>query len=341
MVKPVAGWFRENKSLATKGTLALLFLVIAVEGYFLYQQHVTCRVVEAQSAKLLNAFLQGDTAEAVRGRGVAIRLQNVRFKWSERVYIDAGNMALRAVPLRGSVVVFDDLETFRLTLQQSVVRLGPDVLQGMFNESIFNYPNSKIRDLEVALPQGDNQGLLRLSGRVNMAVWIPFTMFTRLSVDRQTNTLVLDVDHLKVMGVPATKLLKLKPLHLDALISLPPNQSLMVSGNRIMVKPFALFPPPRISGTISNVTVEHNAIRLEFAGEPIAAPHAPDKNYVYLKGGSAQFGNFRVLDTDVLIVDRNQGDPFVFSLQNYQALLLKSAIAVHGTESVRVTMPDA
>ena len=44
----------------------------------------------------------------------SIRLQNVRFKWSQDVYIDVGNMTVRAVPIRDSTVVFDRLDSFVL-----------------------------------------------------------------------------------------------------------------------------------------------------------------------------------------------------------------------------------
>ena len=47
------------------------------------------------------------------------RLDNVRFKWSDRVYIDAGNMALRAEPLEGHYVDFDDPSSFVMNVQQS------------------------------------------------------------------------------------------------------------------------------------------------------------------------------------------------------------------------------
>jgi hypothetical protein len=216
------------------------------------------------------------------------------------------------------------------------------VLQGMFNEAVFNYPGSKIRDLKVSLVESDGDRLVELTGKINVVVWIPFSMFTRLSVDHRTNTMVIDVDHLKVMGMPATKLLNLKPLNLESLMSLPPNKSLMVHGNRIMVKPFGLFPPPRIDGTLGNVVLDADHLRIDFAGPPIPAPEKRNvKNYVFLRGGNAQFGHFRMLDTDVLIRDRDESTPFGFSIANYSALIPRSDIEVHNTKKVLVTMPDS
>jgi hypothetical protein len=273
---------------------------------------------------------------------VHIRLQNVRFKWSDKVYIDAGNMAVRAVPVQGTTVNFDDLESFHLVVQQSVVLIRPDVLAGMFNESIFNYPESRVRELKVSISK-DDKGVrtVQLNGKVNVVAWVPFTMYTHLSVDTKTNTMVIAVDHLKVFGIiPATKLIRWTPMHLDRMIALPPNKSLLVDGNRIMVKPFGLFPPPRINGKIASVEVGDNVISITFAGDPIPAPVSSAKNYVYLRGGTSQFGHFRMADTDVLILDQNQANPFSFSLLHYAELIPKSTVEVPNTNSARITMPD-
>jgi hypothetical protein len=108
----------------------------------------------------------------------------------------------------------------------------------------------------------------------------------------------------------------------------------------MMLKPFGLFPPPRIDGKMSGVIVDDKEIRLAFAGRPIPAPESSAKNYVYLKGGTSQFGNFRMLNTDILILDQDPADPFVFSLVRYAGMIPRSKIDVHDTKSVRVTMPD-
>jgi signal peptidase I len=338
---PGSGWFSRHRGWVPKVVIGILILVVAAQAFLLYQQRSVAKAVNVQSAKLLTTFLQGDTVATSGANGVPIRLQNVRFKWSPDVYIDTGDMAVRAVPVKGSTVVFDDLESFVLRLQESTVAIRPDVLAGMFNESVFNYPESKIRKLKVMLTQRDNQPDVRLEGSVNVVTWIPFRLDTHLSVDRKTNTLVIDVDHAKVFGfLSVTKLIKWKPFRLQQLIALPPNNSLIVDDNRMMVKPFGLFPPPRVSGQMSDVTVDGSMIRLKFAGDPIPAPKSDAKNYVYLKGGTAQFGHFRMLDTDILILDQTQGDSFGFSLAHYAEMVPRSTIDIHDTRSVRVTMPD-
>src|SRR5262249_19265909 len=158
-------WFRRRGHLWMWVVIVLLLAGVSVEGFLLWQQRNVMRSIRGQSSKLLNAFLQGDTTQAPEGRGVSIRLQNVRFHWSPKVYVDASDMALRAVPVDGQAVNFDDLNSFVMALQQSTVVLTPSVLEGMLNESVFNYPDSKLRDLKVELGQEGQGWAVRVAGK--------------------------------------------------------------------------------------------------------------------------------------------------------------------------------
>jgi len=222
------------------------------------------------------------------------------------------------------------------------VLIGPEVLEGMLNESVFNFPGSHVRDLKVHLKHEDSGSwAVELNGRINVAVWIPFTMLAHLTVDTATNTLVMDVTRLRALGfLPALKFVRWTPFHLDRLVSLPPNKTLMIEGSRMMIKPLALFPPPRVTGRMSDVSIDGRGIHLTFAGKSIRAPESAATNYVYLRGGTSQFGHIRMSDTDVLIVDQDPHDSFVFSLIHYADMLPKSVVEVHDTKSARVTMPD-
>ena len=342
MTNANSSWIHRHTRLLVILAYAVFLVAVGVEGFLLYQQRMVNKAIQSQSGKLLTTFLKGDTAQVPRTPGVLVRLQNVRFKWSEKVFVDADNMGVRAVPVQGSAVDFDDLSSFLLSLQQSSVLIRPSVLEGMLNESVFNYPDSKMRDLKVELTDYQGGHAIKMTGKVNVVVWFPFSLVAELSIDHQTNTLVMDVHKLRIFGfIHASKLIKLHPFHLDQLITLPPNGSLMIAGNRFMVKPFGLFPPPRITGTLADVKVNEVGIVLTFSGKPIPAPESTAKNYVYLRGGTAQFGHFCMVDTDVLILDRNPTNYFSFSLAHYADLIPKSRIDVHDTRSVRVLMPDS
>jgi len=373
-------WFDRHRERVHESLLGLLLILVFVQAYLLYREHIVNRAANAQSNQLLNTYMKGDSLQIQTAAAVNVRLSNVRFRWTPRVYIDTADMAVRAEPIEGSAVNFDNPESFVMALQRSTVVVNPQVLEGMFNESVFNYPGSTLRALKVSIVPGggkdtgdgdeDDKGehhhhhgkdetliqpasspgassgasdwIVHVTGSVNFLVWLPFTMDTRLSVDRPNNALVLGVEKLKLLGfIPATKLIKLGPFHLDKFITPPPNGSLSVSGNEIRVKPLGLFPPPRVKGQIQSVDVSQNGVRIGFAGAPIAAPTANTAtNYVYLRGGTSEFGHIRMADTDVLIADQDPRNLFVFSLADYQRLLPRSRFEMPAPNTVRVTMPD-
>src|SRR5262249_8224783 len=112
MAEPAKGWIRRHARVLMYVPLGLMLAVVCVGSFLLWQQPNVMASIRGQSSQLLNTFLSGDTAQVAQQRGVSIRLQNVRFKWSPKVYVDASDMALRAVPVDGQVVNFDDLSSF-------------------------------------------------------------------------------------------------------------------------------------------------------------------------------------------------------------------------------------
>jgi hypothetical protein len=342
MAPGARAWFTEHRMPLARALIFVLLAVIALQAYALYHQGAMNRAATSQSDKLLASYMRADTLATPSAASVHLRLRNVRFEWSDKVYIDTDDMAVRAEPLRGSVVNFDDPQSFVMAIQHSAVEVSPQVLEGMFNESVFNYPGSTLRDLKLSLAETDSARAVHVKGSVNVVVWVPFSMDAYLSVDPASNALAIDVRKLKVLGfLPAMKLIKWGPFHLDKLIPAPPNQSLEVHDNRILVRPFALFPPPRVSGRIASVSVGEQSVRIVFAGDPIPSPSASTAtNYVYLHGGTSEFGSFRMAETDILVADAHPSDRFAFSLAHYAELLPRSRVDLADSRSVRVTMPD-
>jgi hypothetical protein len=81
MAAPSTEWFGRHRRLIF-ALFAPMLVVIAAESLLLQRQWALGSTTKAQSARLQAMFLKGDTAQAVEGASVHIRLQNVRFKWS-------------------------------------------------------------------------------------------------------------------------------------------------------------------------------------------------------------------------------------------------------------------
>lgn len=323
----------------------VLLLIIAIETGIIIAQGQANRRIEAQSAQALGKFLKSGE-QASSGIGSDLLLRNVRFCWSKQICVNTNQLTAQAVPLDGkSAVNFDDLSGFMVNVRNATVQISPRTLQGMFNESVFNYPGSNLRDLSVGIEQAGEQNRVKLAGSLKyLFLWIPFEMDTNLSVDPKSNTLVIAVNTLEVFGViPATWLIEFKPFNLEKLLTLPPNKHMIIRRNLMMVKPFGLFPPPRVNGKISDISVTPKLISLSFAGtnhnfQPM--PDASAKNYIYLENGSTRFGRLGMINTQIQVIDQNPGNLFQFSLLNYQDYLPESKVQLQPNGSVKLTMAD-
>lgn len=325
--------------------IILLLLVIAAQTAIIVVQSQANKRIEAQSQQALGKFLK--SGEVASGDvGTDLLMQNVRFCWSEAICINTNRLTAKAVPAPDqSEVNFDNLTGFMVNVNNATVQISPQTLQGMFNESVFNYPGSTLRDLRVSIAEAEDGNHVKLAGALKyLFLWIPFEMDTNLTVDRATNTLVIAVNDLQVFGIiPATWLIEIKPFNLEKLLTLPPNKHLLVRQNLMMVKPFGLFPPPRVNGTISGIEVTPKLISLTFSGSDKTFQPLPDasaRNFIYLQGGSTRFGRLGMINSQVQVVDQNPANPFQFSLLHYQDYLPKSNVQLQPNGSVKVTMAD-
>lgn len=321
--------------------IALLMLIIAFETAVILEQRRVTQQMEFQAQQAFGRFMKQGKA-ASPSKGANILLHSVQYCWSRETCILTDRLSATAIPLHsGTDVVFDDLKSFILQVHNGTARISPKTLQGMFNESVFNYPGSTLRNLTVTIRKAGQSNRITLAGSLKYFLWIPFEMDTNLKVDQASNTLVISVFKLTVFGfIPATWLIELKPFNLEKLLTLPPNRYLTVHQNLMMVKPFGLFPPPRINGKMSGITVLPSMIQLSFTGKEPAFPDALQNDSILLQGGNTQFGRIRIMNADVKVQDLNSNDVFRFSLLNYLDYLPKSQVKLGSDGSVRLTMPD-
>jgi hypothetical protein len=321
--------------------IALLLIIIAVETVIILEQRRVTQQIEARTEQAYGRFLkQGQSASGKLGSDILLR--NVQYCWSQEVCIHTDQLTATAVPVDSDrPIVFDDLTRFIVQVHNGRVRISPRTLQGMFNESVFNYPGSNLRNLTVNIQKAGQENRIKLAGSLKYFLWIPFEMDTNLSVNQTTNTLVISVYKLTVFGfIPATWLIQLKPFNLDKLLTLPENRYLTVHRNLMMVKPFGLFPPPRIDGKMADITVLPSLIQLSFIGNEPRMASSGSSHSILLKGGNAQFGRIQLLDANVVVNDQNPGNDFRFSLLGYLDYLPRSHVKLEPDGSIVLDMPD-
>ena len=72
----------------------------------------------------------------------------------------------------------------------------------------------------------------------------------------------------------------------------------------------------------------------------LAPPDARARNYMYYRGGVLKFGKLTMEDTDLLLVDANQKNPFAFSPAEYNRQLVAGYSKNTPSHGLIVYMPD-
>jgi hypothetical protein len=73
---------------------------------------------------------------------------------------------------------------------------------------------------------------------------------------------------------------------------------------------------------------------------PLTPPNGRFSNYMYFRGGTLRFGKLTMVDTDMLLVDADQKDPFDFSPEEYNDQLVAGYSKNTRSHGLVVYMPD-
>lgn len=247
------------------------------------------------------------------------------------LHVDAKNvMHVRALRGRvipttaGAVAWLDEPTSFSIHASSGLVALDGDAVTALLNENAFNYPGAPIKKLRVRIADGQ----LIQNGILHKGVDIPFEMKSvpRLEPDGR---LKLHPDHLKIFGVNGLALMHALGLHLDKMMDLSKAHGASVTGDDIFIDPLKIIPPPSVQGKLQAVRIEGDQLVQEFArtaddsvfGTFVKAD-AGSRNYIYFRGGSLKFGKLTMTNTDLLIHDADESDPFDLYFVEYNKQLV-------------------
>jgi hypothetical protein len=242
----------------------------------------------------------------------------------------------------GSVPLLDDPTSFQIRVTSATVDLtGPD-LAALLNEFVFAYKGAPIRDLKARV----DGSTVVFSGVMHKGVDLPFEMTSELSLDRD-GRIRSHPRKIKMLGVNGEKLLHALGLHLDKILDLSGSRGASVDGDDLLLDPVKMIPPPAIQGRLASVRVEEGHVSQTFvrtAEDSVFAGrvHADSSvhHYVYFRGGQLRFGKLLMTDTDLLIGDADDSDPFDLYMAKYNAQLIAGTTRNLANLGLRVSMPD-
>ena len=241
----------------------------------------------------------------------------------------------------GGPVIFDDKQSFIITLEHAEVGLTGADLTALLNKYVFGYKGSPLSHLHVRT-EGDH---IVQSGRLHKGIDLPFEMTATMDVTAD-GLIRIHPTKTKILGVNGDKLMHAFGLSLEKLIDLKGATGATVHGNDLFLDATRILPPPTIQGRITAVRVEGDEVVQVFgspnavARKPLVPPDTTAPNYMYYKGGTLRFGKLLMLDAEMQIVDLDPADVFRFDLGRYSEQLVAGYERTLVDQGLEVWMRD-
>jgi len=271
---------------------------------------------------------------------VGARMRHVVFHLGSSIELRVDDLAGQLVSLvPGKPVLFDDVQAYLVKIDSARVAMTPESLTHLMNDYVFAYPDAPLKDLKITIEGNE----LHQSGTLKKGVGVPFNIRAAVDATAEGQIRIHPVA-IKAAGFVPKGVLDFFGLELERLVKLKHTPAVKIVGDDLLLDPERLLPPPRIRGRLTRAWIENGMVIEQFGAagaKPALAPADPRvRNYMYYRGGLLKFGKLTMEDTDLLLVDANQKNPFDFSPLEYNRQLVAGYSKNTPSHGLVVYMPD-
>ncbi len=272
---------------------------------------------------------------------VHAEMQHVNLHVEPGIVLGITRLRGDVLPTReGSIPALDKKESMIFTIASGEITIDTASLSTLLNRHVFGYRKSPLRDLHVSI-EGDQ---MVQTGKLHKGLWLPFRI--RASVALTTGgELRVHPTAIRLLGIGVMGLSR-KLGGMSGLLTLEPGHGARTDGGDLILNPSEMLPPPAIRGRLTSIAIEPGGLRQRFgsagaaAGTPIRREGSTARNYMYFHGGTLRFGKLTMHDTDLEIVDADQGNPFDYALDRYREHLVAGHSNTTLAGGLIVMMPD-
>jgi hypothetical protein len=264
-------------------------------------------------------------------------MRNVVFHLGKGIEMRVDDLNGRLVSTRSGPPVFDEVTSYVVDIQSARVSLTAESLTNLMNNYVFAGPDAPLSKLKIEIEGNE----LKQSGVLVKGVPVPFHLRAAISATPDGKIRVHPTS-MKAAGFLSKRVLDFFGLELERLVKVNPATGVTVDGDDLLLDPTRLLPPPRIKGRLTRTWIENGLVVQQF-GVPAKRPLTPNgrfSNYMYYRGGTLRFGKLTMVDTDLLLVDADQKDPFDFSPDEYNDQLVAGYSKNTRSHGLIVYMPD-
>lgn len=254
---------------------------------------------------------------SVRGV-VRIEVRNGLFHVTDDVALTVVRLDGWMIPKPGQVVSLDRKNSFTLRIISGETHLKASDLTSLMNEYLLPHAKAPIKNLIVTF-DGD---MIAMKGELHKGVDVPFEGKGTVSIGDPSDIRV-HFTQLKAAGILHKGLLDALGIKLSKVAQPKKTNRFHIEGDDIILPIEALFPPPRISGTLTAVRIEGDSL-VQVFGDPGALKDPPiaANEYIYFHGGRMQFGKLTMDNVDLELLNEKPATQFDFSLGHYYEQLV-------------------
>lgn len=260
------------------------------------------------------------------------------------------NAVVRVDRLEGTVealgsdgpVPLDDPVGFRIRVSGGRVKVGWNDLSRVLNGYTFDFPGAPVSHLEAAREDdADERDRIELKGRLKGSlIGLPFEIegVPEVTTDGRIRIRTASIQALHI-GVGG--LLHVLGLDTEDLIGHLEDRGLTTDGDDLLLEPGRAFPPPRVEGRVTAVTVEDDGMLLSF-DPPGHETKKPPRggHYIWFRGGTIRIGKMTQRDADLRLVDRDGSDPFDFYSERMNRQLVAGYARLRADGGLTMFLPD-
>lgn len=250
-------------------------------------------------------------------------MKNIKYRIHAEVTASIEDLFGNLIPNKaGEPVNFDESSSFSVAVHQAKLSLDSKNMDSLMKNFTLNYADAPLKDLSHTISAGNRMSIV---GKIKQAgIFVSFEMRGPINATPD-GVMKLEPDYIKTAGIPVKSLLDLVNVTTGKLIALDEKRGLKLDGNAIIMYPGRLFPPPIMNGRVVRVETENNKLTIIFDdGTKYNRPALPVdepsyKNYQHVYGGAVRLlGNETHENSNILMVDMDQSNPFDFYLGMYQ-----------------------
>jgi hypothetical protein len=278
------------------------------------------------------------SAGARAAEPVAARMRHVVFHLGKGIEMYVDDLNGHLVGTASGPPAFDDVSSYLVEIESARVSLTAESLTNLMNNYVFSAADAPLKKLKIEIEGNE----LKQSGVLVKGLPVPFHL--RASIAATSDGKIrLHPTSMKAAGFLSKRVLDFFGLELERLVKVNAATGVTIDGDDLLLDPERLLPPPRIKGRLTRVWIENGVVVQQFGApskHPLTPPNSRFVNYLYYKGGTLRFGKLTMVDTDMVLVDADQKDPFDFSPEKYNDQLVAGYSKNTRSHGLIVYMPD-